>query len=187
VARRAAQLRQAGGSVVTVQRQAGATEAQATVAEAQATGAGEQAASLAAQLAGIEDRLREAQLTSPVAGTVLTVLARRGEVVQPGSPLYTVADLDTLRLRAYATGGQLPRLRLGAPVTVRFDDGAGGLASRGGTVTWIAAEAEFTPSTIQTRAERADLVYAFDVRVPNPDGRLKVGMPGEVVFSEGAP
>ena len=182
-----AQVRQAEARVATVQRQAGATEAQAAVAAAQASGAGEQAAGLAAQLAGIEDRLRQARLTNPVAGTVLAVLARRGEVVQPGSPLYTVADLDTLRLRAYATGDQLPRLRLGAPVAVRFDDGAGGLARRAGTVTWVAAEAEFTPNTVQTRDARADLVYAFDVRVPNADGRLKVGMPGEVAFSDEAP
>jgi HlyD family secretion protein len=178
-----AQLRQAEARVGTIRRQAGATEAQATVAAAQAAGAGEQAAGLDAQLAGIEGRLREAHVTNPVAGTALTVLARRGEVVQPGAPLYTVADLDTLSLRAYATGDQLPRLRLGGPVVVQFDDGEGGLASRRGTVTWIAAEAEFTPNAIQTRDERADLVYAFEVRVPNPDGRLKVGMPGEVRFT----
>jgi HlyD family secretion protein len=181
-----AQLRQAEARVGTTRRQAGATEAQATVAEAQAAGTVEQAASLGAQLEGIESRLREARLTNPVAGTVLTVLARRGETVQPGAPLYTVADLDTLTLRAYATGDQLAHLRLGGAVTVLFD-GEDGLASRQGTVTWIASEAEFTPNTIQTRDERADLVYAFEARVPNPDGLLKVGMPGEVQFAAEAP
>jgi HlyD family secretion protein len=176
------QLRQARARVETIRRQAGATRSQAGVSAAQAAGASDQAASLDAQIAQLDDRIREAELTNPVAGVVLSVLARRGEVVQPGSPLYTVADLDTLTLRAYVTGDQLSHLRLGGPVEVLHDAGAGDLGSRRGTVTWIAASAEFTPNTIQTRDERADLVYAFEVRVPNPDGALKIGMPGEVRF-----
>jgi HlyD family secretion protein len=115
---------------------------------------------------------------------VLTVVAEAGETVQPGAPLYTVADLDTLRLRAYATGAQLPALRLGQPVEVLVDGAGGELQPLDGTVTWIAATAQFTPTPIQTRDERAELVYAFDVRVPNPDGLLKVGMPGEVRFTD---
>ncbi len=127
--------------------------------------------------------MRDARVVNPTTGTVLTVLAERGETVQPGTPLYTVADLDTLTLRAYASGTQLPRLRLGASVQVVVDGEDGDLQTLTGTVTWIAAEAQFTPTPIQTRDERAELVYAFDVRVPNPDGLLKVGMPGEVRFA----
>ena len=117
---------------------------------------------------------------------MLTVVAEPGETVATGSPLYTVADLSSLKLRAYATGDQLPRLRLGAPAEVLVDDGAGGLRSIRSEVVFIAAQAQFTPTPIQTRDERAGLVYAFDVRVPNPDGLLKVGMPGEVPLSHDA-
>lgn len=178
------QVRQAQARVETLRRQAGATTAQAGVASAQASGAREQAIGIEAQVAQVENQIGEAHLISPVGGTVLTVLVQRGELVQPGRALYTVADLDTLTLRAYATGDQLSRLRLGAPVDV-LTDGEEGLVRRPGRIAWIAASAEFTPNTIQTRDERSDLVYAFDVRVPNPDGALKIGMPGEVRFADG--
>lgn len=169
------QLRQARARV-------GVIRAQADVPDVQAAAVDGQLASLDAQLRQVNDRLANAVVTSPVAGTVLTVVARPGEVVRTGAPLYTVADLSSLRLRAYATGAQLPRLRLGMPVEVRVDDGAGGLRTLSGEVIYIAADAQFTPTPIQTRDERAALVYAFDVRVANPDGMLKVGMPGEVRF-----
>ena len=154
--------------------------AQADVPRAQAVATDAQVAALDAQLRQIDDRLANAFVTNPEAGTVLTVAARAGEVVRTGTPLYTVARLDTLTLRAYATGTQLPRLRLGERVEVLTDDGDGGLASRAGTVAFIAPQAEFTPTPIQTRDERAELVYAFEVRVANPDGHLKIGMPAEV-------
>lgn len=159
-------------------------------AQARAGAVREQAASIAAQVKSIESQIREteqrikdARITNPVSGTVLTVLARQGETVQMGSPLYMIASLDTLELRAYAAGSQLPHLRLGMPVEVLVDDGDGGLRSLHGRVRWIASEAQFTPTPIQTRDERAELVYAFDVSVPNPDGLLKIGMPAEVRFT----
>ena len=189
VAALAEQVQQARARVQTIRAQATTSDAQARVQsvqagvpEAQAAALDDQVAGVDAQLAGIADRIANAAVENPVGGTVLSVLAEAGEVVQTGSPLYTVADLSSLKLRAYATGGQLPRLRLGQPVAVLVDDGDGGLRETRGTVTFIAADAQFTPTPIQTRDERAELVYAFDVRVPNPDGRLKVGMPGEVRF-----
>jgi HlyD family secretion protein len=107
-------------------------------------------------------------------------------VVQPGQPLYKVADLDTLELRAYVTGEQLASVRLGQRVQVRVDDGDA-LRTIPGTVTWVSATAEFTPTPVQTRDERADLVYAVKIRVPNPDGALKIGMPGDVTLGAAAP
>ena len=139
-----------------------------------------------AQIGQIEARIEDAAITNAVAGTVLTVVARAGEVVQPGSPLYTVADLGAVTLRAYATGDQLAGIRLGAPVEVHVADDAGGMDELRGTIRWISAEAEFTPSTVQTRDERAELVYAFEVRVPNTAGTLRIGMPGEVRFVTGS-
>jgi HlyD family secretion protein len=113
---------------------------------------------------------------------VLTVLAEPGEAVATGSPLYTLADLSSLKLRAYASGNQFAQLRLGMPVAVLVDDGAGGIREVRGEVSSIASQAQFTPTPIQTRDARAELVYGFDVRVPNADGLLKIGMPGEVRF-----
>lgn len=181
------QVQQARARSSSIRAQAAASRSQARVQavqagvpRAQAGAIDDQVAGIDAQLAGIADRIANAAVENPTAGTVLSVIAERGETVQTGSPLYTVADLSTLRLRAYATGDQLPRLRLGMPVEVLVDDGAGGLRALRGEVTSIAADAQFTPTPIQTRDERAELVYAFDVRVSNPDGLLKVGMPGEV-------
>jgi HlyD family secretion protein len=122
-------------------------------------------------------------VTNPVTGVVLTVVSYAGEMVAAGSPIYTIADLDTLDLKAYATGDQLPRLRLGQMVDVLFDGENGELKRTRGQLSWISDRAQFTPTPIQTRENRADLVYAFEVRVPNPDGLLKIGMPGEVRFA----
>jgi HlyD family secretion protein len=96
--------------------------------------------------------------------------------------LYKIADLSTLYLRAYVDGGQLPQIRLRQPVTVRTDNGPDTSLEVAGVVTWISDQAEFTPKTILTRSERTNLVYAVKIRVDNPDGRLKPGMYGEVVF-----
>jgi HlyD family secretion protein len=130
----------------------------------------------------IAERIAKSIVVNPQAGIVLTTYTRAGEVVQPGQPLYRIADLRTLVLRAYITGAQLASVRLGQPAQVRVDQGRDELLTLPGTVTWIAAEAEFTPTPIQTREERADLVYAVKVLVANPDGVLKIGMPGDVIF-----
>jgi HlyD family secretion protein len=136
---------------------------------------------LSAQIEQLEDQLQKSKIINPLAGTVLATYAETHEVVSPGKPLYKVADLSYLDLRAYITGGQLPALKLGQKVKVLADDGDGGYKTYEGTVTWISSKAEFTPKTIQTKEERADLVYAIKVRVKN-DGYLKIGMYGEVKF-----
>jgi len=142
---------------------------------------------LDAQLALTRDRLRRCRIVNPVDGTVLTTYAEAAEITAPGRPLYKVARLDTLELKAWVSGALLPELRLGQEVRVLVDAGGESVRQTTGTVSWIASEAEFTPKLIQTREERVNLVYGFKVRVANPDGRLKIGMPGEVAFGEPAP
>jgi HlyD family secretion protein len=132
-----------------------------------------------AQVAQVSDRIRRSQVVNPGAGTVLVTYARPGEIVQPGQPLYKIANLDSVDVRAYVTEPQLASVRIGQQARVTVDSGAN-RQTLGGTVSWVAAQAEFTPTPIQTREERADLVFAFKVRVPNPNGALKIGMPVDV-------
>lgn len=132
-----------------------------------------------ARVAQVRDRLARSTVTNPQAGVVLATYARVGEVVQSGQPLYKVADLDTLVLRAYVDETQLARVRIGQQVQVHVDRGEA-IETLPGVVSWVAAKSEFTPTPIQTRDERAELVYALKVRVPNPDGALKIGMPADV-------
>jgi len=133
-----------------------------------------------ARVAQISDRLGKSRIENPERGTVLATFTRAGEVVQPGQPLYRIANLDTLTLRAYVAETQLHSLRLGGQVQVNIDTGNGKTTALPGTVAWISAKAEFTPTPVQTRDERADLVYAVKVRVPNQGGLLKIGMPGDL-------
>lgn len=139
------------------------------------------------QLSQIDQRLADSRIENPTEGTVLATYARSGEFVQPGQALYDIASLDTLTLRAYITGTQLSRVRIGESATVTFDIDDDALGSRTGIVTSVADEAEFTPTPIQTREERAEFVYAVEIDVPNPDGALKIGMPAEVTFSRSEP
>lgn len=131
----------------------------------------------------IQEQLNKTNITNPVNGTVITKYAETGEITSNGKPLYKIADLSTLNLRAYVTGDQLPQIRLGQQVTVFVDSGAKKYRKLPGTVTWVSDKAEFTPKTIQTKDERANLVYAMKVRVKN-DGYLKIGMYGEVRFNQ---
>jgi HlyD family secretion protein len=155
--------------------------AQIDALRAQRQSVGLDVAANEARVEQIGDRIARSSVVNPRAGTVLATYARTGEVVQPGQPLYKIADLDTLELRAYVTGEQLAAVRLGQRVQVRVDDGDA-LRTIPGTVTWVSPTAEFTPTPVQTRDERADLVYAVKIRVPNRDGALKIGMPGDVTF-----
>jgi HlyD family secretion protein len=134
--------------------------------------------SLIVQTQQVDERIRKAYIINPVEGVVLMKYKQRGEIVAPGQAIYKIASLDTLVLRAYISGKQLSSVRTGQPVNVRFD-GSEGIEELPGTITWISPEAEFTPKIIQTREERVNLVYAIKVEVVN-DGRLKIGMPGEV-------
>lgn len=141
-----------------------------------------EAEAIEAQKQEVRDQLRRTRIENPVDGTILSAYAEPGEIVQPGKPLYRVADLSTMYLRVYVSGRQLPRLELDQPVTVLID-GEDGLDELDGEISWISSRAEFTPSTVQTRQERLTQVYAVKVRVEN-DGRLNIGMPGEVRFDQ---
>lgn len=153
---------------------------QIAVAEAQSQTVQQDIASSVARVALIDDRIRRSRVLNPRGGTVLASYVESGEFVQPGQPLFKVADLDSMDLRAYVTEPQLARVRIGASVDVSIDDGAHTRRTIPGIVTWVSSEAEFTPTPIQTREERADLVYAVKIRVPNADGRVKIGMPADV-------
>lgn len=157
-------------------------------ARAQTEAVRQEVGGVQARTAQVQEQIRKSQVINPAAGTVLAAYAETGEFVQPGQPLYKVADLRTLTLRAYVSGAQLTAVRIGQRVTVQVDGAEGDERLRfPGTVTWVSPEAEFTPTPIQTREERTEQVYAVEVRVPNPDGVLKIGMPGEVVLAPAAP
>lgn len=130
----------------------------------------------------IADQIDRSKVVNPVNGTVLTKYAHEGEVIGAGKGLYKIADLSSLLLRAYISGDQLPQVKLGQPVKVFVDKGKKDYKEYKGTITWIADKAEFTPKTIQTKEERANLVYAIKILVPN-DGYLKIGQYGEVKWN----
>lgn len=134
---------------------------------------------LQVQIEQAEDQLARHRLINPVKGTVLTKYAEENELAAPGRPLYKIADLSTIILRAYITGSQLPEVKLGQEVEVLVGTGEEESKSYKGTVTWISDKSEFTPKTIQTKEERANLVYAVKIRVKN-DGLLKTGMYADV-------
>lgn len=130
-------------------------------------------------IAQYEDQISKGVVINPVKGTVLTKYALEGEMATIGKALYKIANLDTLFLRAYITGTQLPLIKIGEPIEVRIDSENKSYKPYQGTVTWISNKSEFTPKTIQTKDERANLVYAIKVRVRN-DGYLKIGMYAEI-------
>lgn len=130
---------------------------------------------------GVEDQLKKSTVLNPLNGVVLNTYAEAGEVVGAGKPLYKIADINTMILRVYVTGDQLSALKIGQMVKVYVDQDKESYKSYDGRIIAIANKAEFTPKTIQTKDERANLVYAIKVQVKN-DGYLKIGMYGEVKF-----
>lgn len=133
------------------------------------------------QVAQLDKSVRDSRIINPIRGTVLTKYAEANEITTYGKPIYKIADLSVLELRVYLSGVQLPKIKIGQEVEVRFDKDESTNDKTVGTVSWISQTAEFTPKTIQTKEERVNLVYAVKVRVKN-DGRLKIGMPGEIRF-----
>jgi HlyD family secretion protein len=133
--------------------------------------------------AQVDDQLSRTKIINPASGTVLVKYAERGEITTPGKAIYKLGDIRNMTLRTYISGRQLSQVALNQQVTVLVDDGASGYREYTGTVTGIADKAEFTPKTIQTKDERANLVYAIKVAVQN-DGMLKIGQYGEVLFSK---
>lgn len=142
-----------------------------------------QSSSVGIQVAQVEDQLKKCHITSPITGTVLAKYAEAGELTAMGTPLFKVADTEQMYLRAYITSEQLSQVELGQKVTVFSDYGTDEHKQYPGVVTWISDTLEFTPKTILTKNERANLVYAVKIAVHN-DGLLKIGMYGGVEFNK---
>ena len=172
------QLDDANSALEVVQKQ---LRAQRSTLDIATRSLDRQADPLTVQIAQVEDQLAKCRIVNPVAGTVLTKYVQANEMATPGKALYKIADLSSVNLRAYVTGDQFAGVKLGAPATVITDAPGGGTKEHAGTIIWISDKAEFTPKTIQTKEERANLVYAIKIRVAN-DGSLKIGMYGDVRF-----
>lgn len=139
----------------------------------------EQSSGLSVQVAQINDQIQKSIISSPINGTILSKYAEQGELATQGRALFKVADIEHMFLRAYITASQLTQVKIGQAVKVYADFGEKEMKEYSGTITWISDNSEFTPKTIQTRDERANLVYAVKVAVKN-DGYLKYGMYGEL-------
>jgi len=133
------------------------------------------------QLDLISEKLTKCRIQSPIKGTVLETYLETGELATPGKPVLKMADMSSLELKVYISGGQLSNVKPGSEVKVLIDSDAKEMKTLSGKITWISSESEFTPKIIQTKEERVKLMYAVKVVVAN-DGTLKIGMPGEVVF-----
>jgi HlyD family secretion protein len=177
------QQRAQHAQIEAYERQVAVYAGQLAAVDAQQRTAARQASAAAAQVELVADRLRKTTITNPIDGTVLTTYAEAGEFVQPGQPLYAIADLAAVDVRAYIAETQLASVQVGRQATVTVDV-ENQRQSLPGTVTWIASEAQFTPTPVQTRDERADLVYAVKIRVDNSQGLLKLGMPVDVQFGQ---
>ena len=170
------QLDDARSAVAVLNRQ---LSAQQTTLDKTSVSVGKETNPLEVQISLLQDQLEKCRIINPVTGTVLVKYAEPTEMTAIGRPLYKIADLSTLQLRAYITGKQLGSLKLGQKVKVTTDLGKEKPAEYDGTVNWISNKAEFTPKTIQTHEERSNEVFAIKVAVKN-DGFLKIGMYGEI-------
>lgn len=168
------QLDEAENKVHVLERQLTATQSQIAVIKSNIRSA-------QAQIDQVAQNIRQSVIVNPIKGTVLVKYAEKGEVAGFGKPLYDIADLDTMDLRVYVSGSQLPKLKLNQHVTVNVDNGSGGMHTFPGHISWISSQAEFTPKNIQTKENRIAEVYAVKVRVPN-NGTLKIGMPASISF-----
>ncbi|MEN8229102.1 MAG: HlyD family efflux transporter periplasmic adaptor subunit [Bacteroidota bacterium] len=155
-------------------------EAQIVAMESQKTSVYAERNTLNIQIQQVDDQIWKCTVRSPMDGIILAKYKEEGEIVGPGQSLCKMANMDKLILRAYVSGEQLSEIKRGQSVKVRFDL-PGDIEETTGVVSWISPQAEFTPKIIQTKEERINLVYALKVEVPN-DGRLKIGMPGELLF-----
>lgn len=170
------QLDDANAQIAVIQKQIAAQQSALHITNANLT---QETKPLAVQIQALTDQLNKCVIVNPVKGTVLVKYAEQNELTATGRPLYKIADLSTMILRAYITGDQFAAIQPGQKVNV-FADGQNGEArSYEGIVEWINDKAEFTPKTIQTKDERANLVYAVKIRVRN-DGALKIGMYGAI-------
>lgn len=150
-------------------------------AKSQLAGINGELKSLSSQEAQMSDLVAKAEVKSPINGAILDKYVEKGELAVPGKQLFKLADTKTLILKVYVAGSLLPKVVVGKKVAVFIDKDAAKDQQLEGVVSWVSPQAEFTPKIIQTKEERVDLVYAVKVKVAN-DGRLKIGMPGSVVF-----
>lgn len=173
------QLDDISGSIDVIKSQIEAQKSSLTISS---DGMSKETTALEVQIEQLNDQLQKCNLVNTVEGTVLTKYAEANEMTSVGKALYKIADLSSIILRVYISGNQLAQLKLNQNVKVSTDDGSGGFKQTDGTVIWINDKAEFTPKTIQTKDERANLVYAVKVKVKN-DGSYKIGMYGEIKFN----
>ncbi|HPI19761.1 MAG TPA: HlyD family efflux transporter periplasmic adaptor subunit [Candidatus Kapabacteria bacterium] len=134
---------------------------------------------LEVQIEQINDNIKKSIILAPSSGTILTKFVENGELVNFGKAICKIADIENIYLRAYVSGSQLSKVKIGDKVKVLIDKDAQNMAEYEGEVSWISSKAEFTPKIIQTKEERVNLVYAVKVLVKN-DGSIKIGMPGEM-------
>lgn len=172
------QLDDINSNIAVIKKQ---IDAQTSTLEISKDGLSKDASALHIQIEQLNDQLSKCRIVNPVQGIVLTKYVEANEMVAPGKVMYKIANLSNIILRAYITSDQLPIVKLNQKVKVNTDDGKGGFTEAEGTLIWINDKAEFTPKTIQTKNERANMVYAIKVKVKN-DGRYKIGMYGELKF-----
>lgn len=170
------QLDDAVTQVDVIQKQIAALQSSLSITTANLN---DQSRPLSVQIEQTNDLLDKCRIINEVNGTVLTKYAEASEVTDVGKPIYKIAPLNTIILRAYITGDQISHVKIGQEVMVLVDDTKDTYKTYTGVVEWVSSKAEFTPKTIQTKDERADLVYAIKVSVKN-DGFLKIGMYGEI-------
>jgi len=171
-------LDDASNQVKVLQRQ---LDAQISTLNTQLSTLNSQVSTVDVQVSQLRDQLQKCHVTAPMTGTVLEKYVQQGEFVATGKPLFKMADTQRMFIRAYVTSAQLQGIKVGQQAKVFADYGDGQRKEYDGTVTWISSRSEFTPKTILTDDERADLVYALKVAVKN-DGYIKIGMYGEVAF-----
>ncbi len=172
------QIDAAGAQIPVLERQIAAQKAAVDI---QNRGILSEKTPLQKRISQLNDQTAKTHISNPITGTVTAKYANAGEITSLGKTLYKIANLSTMTLRAYTTGDLLPKIKLNQTVKITVDAGEGKQKQMEGVITYISPKAEFTPKTIQTKSERANLVYAMKVKVKN-DGYLKIGMYGEVAF-----
>ena len=186
------QLDDANGQIKVIQKQIAAAQSQLNVLQQQISTTKENVSlqnrailserkPTQKKIEQIDEQLKNNSIESPISGMVLTQYLNQGEFATVGKPIFKIANLDLMTLKTFITGDQLPQIKIGQQVKVLLDAGEGKTKELPGTIYWISSKAEFTPKTIQTKNERANLVYAAKIHVKN-DGYLKIGMYGDVKF-----
>ena len=186
------QLDDANGQIKVIQKQIAAAQSQLSILQQQISTTKENVSiqnrailserkPTQKKVEQIDEQLKNNTIESPISGMVLTKYLNQGEFATVGKPIFKMANLEVMTLKTFVTGDQLPQIKIGQQVKVLIDAGEGKTKELPGTIYWISSKAEFTPKTIQTKNERANLVYAVKIHVKN-DGYLKIGMYGDVKF-----